>query len=178
METLYEIRTTHNEESFYSLAKMQSDLYGQDQKGKFKKVGYLLIALGGVMFAMFEQSAVAILPVMIGCWLLVLPGNTAKMRAKQMARSLQGKAPVIEYRLGHDGFSVKNDQQQGEADYDSIVNIAEDDRYFYLFINSLTAHVLKKTDFTIGDAATFREFIESRTAMKLKKLQKKKGFMR
>jgi hypothetical protein len=174
MADLYRVETTQNESGFYALAQVQAGLYEAEHNRKLTVFGLLFIAAGGVFYALLKQSAIAVLPVIIGCWLLIWKRTRLKTRAKQMAESLKGRDPLVVYRFDPDGIHIKNAEQQGKASYDSIVNIAENDEYFFLFINESTAHLLRKTDFTLGDAETFAAFIEGRTGLRMNYQQRKK----
>lgn len=168
MEDLYRVNTIHNEDSCIALAQAQRRLYEADRNQKFTVAGYVCIIAGGALFALLHQSAIAFLPVIIGCLLLVSQGTLAKIRAKQMMKSMGGQNLSVDYRFDPDGINIKNAQRQGKAAYSSIVNIAEKDAFFFLFINKSTAHILPKKDFTFGDPASFPAFIENKTGLKMK----------
>jgi len=174
VEDLYRVETTLEESGFQALAQMQSDLYQAERNRRWTVIAYVFIASGAVLFALLRQSAAAFLPVIIGCWLLIWQRNRPRAHARQMAEGMRGRDPSVLYRFSADGFHIRNAQQEGKASYRAIVNAAEDDRYYFLFINEATAHLLRKADFTLGDPAAFAAFIEDRTGLKVTYRQRRK----
>jgi hypothetical protein len=173
MKDTYTVKTKHDENSMHAMAEIQNNIYAGIRKRVLTILGYVLTAAGGVLFVMLRQSAIAFLPVIIGCWLLGSQGTLAKARAKQMIKSIEGRDPWVEYQFDPEGFHIKNAIRQGRTGYDSIVNAAENPEYFFLFINTTTAHVLRKTDFLLGDPASFAAFIENRTGLNMQFYQRK-----
>lgn len=177
MVDLYRVETTQNESGFYALAQIQDGLYEEEHNRRLTVFGFVFIAAGGVLYVLLKQAAIAILPIIIGCWLLIWKRTRVKTQARQMAESIKGRDPSVLYRFASEGFHISTAQQQGGASYDSIVNIVENDEYYFLFIDERTAHLFRKTDFTLGDAETFTAFIESRTGLKMKYQPRKKTIL-
>jgi hypothetical protein len=168
VKDLYRVETRHDETGFYALAEIQNALYETDHNRKLMIAGCACIVAGTALLALARQSAIAFVPIIIGCWILSWQRARGKTRAKQMTESMKGRDPTVAYRFGPDGFHIKNAQQQGRALYDAIVKIAEHDGYYFLFINESTAHLFRKTDFTLGDPETFTDFIEGKTGLRMK----------
>ena len=177
MADLYRIDTTQNESGYYALAQIQGELYGSEHNRRLTVFGIGFIIIGSVLYFILEQSAIAVLPVIIGCWLLIWKRGRVKVQAKQMAESQKGQDLNVVYRFDSGGFHIRNARQHGRASYDSIINLAENEEYYFLFINESTSHLFRKADFTQGDAETFASFIESRTGLKMKYHPRKKRIL-
>lgn len=165
---LYRVETRHDETGFRVLAEIQNALYTPDHNRKLLITGCACIVAGGVLLDLLRQPTIAFVPIIIGCWILIWRRTRGKTRAKQMTESLKGQDPSVVYRFGSNGFHIKNAQQQGKALYDAIVKIAGKDGYYFLFINESTAHLFRKTDFTLGNPETFTDFIEGKTGLTMK----------
>ena len=177
MADLYKVETTQNQNGYYALARIQGELYGSEHNRRLTVFGFGFIVIGSLLYFVLEQSAIAVLPLIIGCWLLIWKRGRVKVQARQMAETLKGQDPNVVYRFDSEGFHLRNARQQGRASYDSIINLAETEEYYFLFINESTAHLFRKTDFTLGDAESFAAFIESRTGLKMKYHSRKKKIL-
>lgn len=60
---------------------------------------------------------------------------------------------------------------EGTIHYDVFLRLVENDKYFFLFIQKYSAHVLPKDQFTQGDPADFSAFIAEKTGLQIERMK-------
>lgn len=69
--------------------------------------------------------------------------------------------------FGENEFTINQpEQKEQHVKYKELSHIYEEEETYYLNINNEELHVLPKEDFTVGDAADFGKFIETKTGKK------------
>ncbi len=72
--------------------------------------------------------------------------------------------------FAENGYHSVTEVGNSDFRYDTIVALAETDRYFVFILSKSHAQVYDKTGFEIGTEEDFRAFIQETTALKLQKI--------
>ncbi len=166
MKLLYIINTKHDEAAYRAYAKVHMDGRVTPAGRVIAALGGLVIAGGGVL-AIVNKGFNILHPVTILLGLVCMfayPLGLWRMRRnlKKHARDLSMN---IDYRFGDDAFSVAWPGQSDTLRYDEITRIVETGEYYFVYTGERMAHILKKTDFTQGDAGSFGRFLEEKTGL-------------
>ena len=70
-----------------------------------------------------------------------------------------------------DCVRASSNLDEGTIQYDVFLRLAENDKYFFLFIQKYSAYVLPKDQFTQGDPAEFGAFIAGKTGLEMKRVK-------
>ena len=74
-------------------------------------------------------------------------------------RSYPDKGQETVFHFTAECFSYQTAVSKAQYSYAVLTALAEDGAYYYLYLNSTYAYVLKKADFVQGDPADFRAFL-------------------
>lgn len=95
------------------------------------------------------------------CWLFY-----GELMGDAIYRKQQGQLET--YCFGEMRFSVRTEQIDYTAGYQTLSDMYENDRIFALFHAPNAAYIIPKACFAEGEAAAFRSFIEEKTGKKIK----------
>ena len=124
-------------------------------------VFYLLTVL--LMFATGHSDtggsmAVSGLPLLV-IFLAVLLFRSGRFVAGLSWKQYKEKGQTVSYRFCEDCFMAYTPVSDQRFYYPVIEAVIETADCFYLFVNTATAHMLRKDRFTEGDPEDFRDFI-------------------
>lgn len=100
---------------------------------------------------------------MIGAWLFVTPDFPSKVRAEGVIQHRGGQKSSVTLTFDGKAIGIGNGQM---IPYTAADRLIEDERYYYIFRDKQTAVMVPKGGVTVGDPASFRDYIEEKTGKK------------
>lgn len=85
-------------------------------------------------------------------------------------RRYKEKGMVLTYEFYDDCFTQQTPVSSGRFDYSILEDILEDQNHYFLFVNSNTAHILRKDSFQEGDPAAFGAWLTGRLGKTIQKI--------
>lgn len=85
-------------------------------------------------------------------------------------RRYKEKGMVLTYEFYDDYFTQQTSVSSSRFDYSILEDILEDQSHYFLFVNSNTAHVLRKDGFQEGDPAAFGVWLAGRLKKTIQKI--------
>ena len=123
----------------------------------FYVLSVVLLYATGDRDTAWSMTGAGILPVFVFALMLVL--RSKGIMAALAWRNYKEKGQPISYRFCEDCFMAYTPASDQRFYYQVIEAVWEDQDAYYLFVSASTAHLLRKTAFTEGGAANFRDFI-------------------
>ncbi|MBQ7492670.1 MAG: YcxB family protein [Clostridia bacterium] len=166
MKLLYIVNTKHDEAAYRAYAKVHMDGRVTPLGRVIAAAGGLVIAAGGVL-AIVNKGFNLLHPVTIllgAVCMFAYPLGLWRM-CRRLLKHAQDLSMNIDYRFGDDAFSVAWPGRSDTLRYDEITRIVETGEYYFVYTGVRMAHILKKTDFTQGDAGSFGRFLEEKTGL-------------
>ncbi|MBR5391102.1 MAG: YcxB family protein [Clostridia bacterium] len=166
MKILYIVNTKHDEEAYRTYAKVHMD-------GRVTPLGRVLAAVGGLVIAGGGVLAIVnkgfnllhLVTILLGLvCVFAHPLGLWRMR-RNLKKRAQDLSMNIDYRFGEETFDVAWPGQSQTLSYSDVRRIVETEKYYFLYTDVRMAHILKKADFTQGDAADFGRFLEEKTRL-------------
>lgn len=161
---IYTAEMKHSAETIRKAAGMQYNTFAFGRKlGQFIASIALLImgAVGG-------KSAIGILCLAAGCFLIVSLDYRPKTVADQICRSFKGKFPQLHYFITASGLRTQNTAE--ETPYSSLIRLIDDGKYLYLYINQATAFMIDKATVNGENGANgLKDYIAGKAGLSWKK---------
>lgn len=141
-----------------------SDRHFRPRRAKLLRRLYLVVAAAflAVSAAGLAAGAGAWLPwlgFLLGVALLVWSLFAYPLAAWAAARGLPRRMNGVHFSFEEEGFTVRNAVETVEHTYSELTDIAEDDRYVFLFLTKQAGYVVDKKNFTTGRAEELRPFL-------------------
>jgi len=133
---------------------------------RFIRVGIALLFLAGGYISR-NIILLSFLFVVMGLVLLTGAFTPYQNNARKMKRQLTNGYPQTEYRFKDNVLIAKNQYVNKEFGYNEVQCVFEDSKYYYLFMNNTSAHMIDKK--TIENAENFGLFLVEKTGCKIKK---------
>lgn len=171
---LFKIKTEYNQKALSAMAKGLRKTVRKKHSRRSHILGWIVAVLGlllslpsGDHFDLSFKTiitwlAVAVIIVAI-LWEDAINGYFA---GKRMLPQLL--TSTVEFT--ENGYHSVTEVGNSDFRYDTIVALAETDRYFVFIFSKSHAQVYDKTGFEIGTEEDFRTFIQETTALKLQKI--------
>ena len=86
-------------------------------------------------------------------------------------RGYNKAAGELTYCFTDEGVEGGSALETAQTRYGAYVKLAENSKYYILYVQKRVAVVLPKADFVQGDAAEFGPFIEEKTGLKIKRVR-------
>lgn len=157
----------HDKETFYRLARVQYRLYGAAGKVFTILCGAALIAA-----ALFWVKSTSFRMVLIffGCWTIscwVLP---EKRTAERLVKAVKGDFPHTCYRFDADVLAATAYGSTTQIPLATICGTYEDAEYWYLFLNSSSAYMVKKNSLQPADPEGFETYLKDKTGCTMERV--------
>lgn len=166
MKMNYIVNTRHSEDAYRVYAKVHMEARATPlTKAVSILVGLFCIA-GGVMAMMNGGFRVLYaITVLVGVLcILSQPLGLWNMR-RRLLKNASNIQQNIDYFFDENGFTVEYAKQKESCRYADVKRIVETADYFFVYTDVRMAHILSKKDFSQGDPATFRSFLEEKTGL-------------
>lgn len=95
--------------------------------------------------------------------------------AEAIWKSYPDKGQETVFRFTAEDFAYQTPVSEARYSYSVLSALAEDGVYYYLYLNSTYAYVLKKADFTEGDPAAFGAFLTRVTGKTVEDHREERG---
>ena len=161
----FTVRTKHSAEAYKTYARVHVDARGGSVMARAVAVllGLLIMAGGVIAIVHSGPGLVFILTIVIG--LLVIFGRPLAIwrTARRLMNSCENPDAVIVYDFGGDGFTFTSPDEGGTVSYGEVDRVFETRNYYFVYVALKMAHILRKSDFTQGDARAFGPFLTEKT---------------
>lgn len=129
-----------------------------------------ILFLGLTMWQFWEGGGfLRFLFLFCGALLILIGGNLFSGNAGPKVPEGENGQPVVNrQRFFDDRLEYSGQQSQGFYQYSQIGRIGEDAGYFFLYVNSNQALILKKSGMTLGTAEQLRQFLMTKAPGRLK----------
>ena len=87
-------------------------------------------------------------------------------------RSRNQKVEGVTLAFCDDGVRISSNLDEGRLQYKAFLRLAENSKYYFLFIQKRSAYMLPKDLFTQGDPAEFGAFIAAKTGLEIKRVKR------
>lgn len=126
-------------------------------------IGFALIAM-----AFFLQLGTALMVICLGlgCWLIVCIDFPSKVKAEGVIQARKGAVSAVTLQFGENSVKVVEGKQSYK--YTAIDRLVEDGNYLFLFCDKQNAVMLDKGTLDPADPKAFKEFIEGKTGKRWK----------
>ena len=163
-----EIYMQHNMTTIKRLADVQYNVFSGWARNLYYLLSLLGILLGfGLIYDFGKPTRYLFLAA--GCILFANIGASASIKADQTLQAIQrqgGKFPLTKMSFSSSGVRVKEEGGQVEAiKYSDFLRLAEDSKYYYLFITKEAAYMVPKEQ--IKDDPAFRSLLKKGSGKKI-----------
>ena len=156
-----EIYMQHSQATVKRLSGVQYNVFSGSARNLYYLLSLLGILLGFGLIYDFG-SPVRYLFLAAGCILFANIGTSASIKANRTLQAIErqgGKFPLTKMSFGSSGVRVKEEDGQAETiKYRDFLRLAEDSKYYYLFITREAAYMVPKEQ--IKDDAAFRSLLK------------------
>lgn len=154
----YTARMKYSPDAIKRLCNVRRNTFEFGKKALTALCSIVVIVMGLLMSASYPM---AILLMVLGCFMLTGLNANARGLADQIIKSYEGKEyPHLQYFFSETG--VTTNEMPEECPYSRIVALIEDKEYLYLFQNKLAAFMIDK-ETVKGNIDGFRKFICDKT---------------
>lgn len=131
-------------------------------------VRFIIGALA-VLAALFLviPTAVRVILLMIGVWLLVAGDFPSKVRAEAIIEKRAGKSSWVKYQFDHSGIRIDSN---GFIPYQNLDKLVYDDKYLYLFVNRQSGVMVPTDDIKPAEPERLKELIAERSGRSFRRL--------
>ena len=161
---VYQVKMQHSKESFTALSHMQYDLFCKSNRIARTVIFVVCVILG----VTYYRAWWGILLIAYGCYLQTSTYSSANHTANKLAARITNEGlpfPASEYIFEDEAMRIINlsDHEEGKAlPYADILRFAENNTYFFLFINNVGGYMIPKEE--LADSVdAFRSFLETKT---------------
>ena len=171
---LFKIKTEYNQKALSAMAKGLRKTVRKKHSRRSHILGWIVAVLGLLLSLPsgdhFDLSFKTIIT-----WVAVAVIIVAMLREDAINGSFARKRMLPQLltstvEFTENGYHSVTEVGNSDFRYDTIVALAETDRYFVFIFSKSHAQVYDKTGFEIGTAEDFRTFIQEITALKLQRI--------
>ena len=157
----YTAKIKHSEDTIKAMAKAQYDCFRS--KSYYFAFAFSIVLLALSVFVTAIPQSVKTIMIAIGCFTVVGLGSPPRQLAKQVIRNLNGKFPVMEYRFGEKSVQLTG-ADTGVLEYKEILQLAQDNKYLYIFIQNRSAYMLERSS-AKPDEEGLKKLVEEKTGL-------------
>lgn len=160
----YTARIDYDSKTSLRLSKMQQRLFNIP----LEITGYVLSAFLIVsVFFLGCNTTSGLLFLAAGCLMITNIDAPAKHRVKQLEKMLKGYVPTMEYTFYGKDFESRTVNEYKRCDYNDLIRIVDDGKYFYLFPNKQSCYMVDLASLMPNDTVGFRKLIEESSGLKV-----------
>lgn len=104
-----------------------------------------------------------VLLILFGAWLLSYVLAPHWLQRQLLWKQYVRKGLAVTYAFGEERLTEQTLVSDQSFDYSLVETVLEDGEHYFLFVDAMSAHILKKQNFIQGDPEEFRTFIEQKT---------------
>lgn len=168
-----------NETQNYYKELLDFQIYASKKSTLICSLIMVAFAIFGIVTCFFDLSIGLFLTMFFGVMAIIFPATmkrTQKKIALKMVRTnyyytdcLRSKYSFLEDEI--DYFELTNENEvRGSAKikYSQIVKVVETNKYFFVYVSSIQAHILQKGGMTKGSAIELSNFLKDKLGEKYK----------
>ena len=160
-EEIYSAGIAYNPERIRRLSLVQYSTFRSGTKFGMMLLAFLLILLG---LSITGRGAVSLVPLAVGSILLASVNFPAHTMAETTIRQYAGRYPDLRYHFSETGICTSQVPQ--EYPYAEVIRLLEDNSYFYIYINTLSAFMVERSSVRgEGGEEGFRSFLSEKTQL-------------
>lgn len=163
MTPIYEVKTKHTEEVLKDFVKFSHRMKSARAPVKMTMLAMCFFMLAYAFQGMIQTYIFAALGVLV----VILMLSTRRIAFGKLAKNDKNyqNQSEIDFVFGHSAFMVKNPEEElrDNIKYGEVTVMYKDDKYYYLNVNNQELFMLPRTDFVLGEADTFEEFLTEKT---------------
>ena len=156
----FQAKLEHDENTIRALCALQHSLANRNRIVLGYVVAVAFLIAGAALAA---NSAIGILMVCAGCWVMVANGMTAERQAKDIISKLKGKFPVVRYRFLDDRIEADFGDNVDAIAYTQVQRLIADSRYCYFYLTSRSVYMFA-TD-SVGNIDETKALLSDRTGL-------------
>lgn len=164
MTPVYEVRTRHTK-------KVLEDFIGFTFKMRNPRMTAMIAVFGVCLYTLAyiarDKKGIWITCLILGTLIIIFAFTRKKIAVSKLAKNdpnYQNQTD-IHFVFGEKEFTVEDAMTDGaeHLKYGEIAYIYADDQYYYISINNEVLHMIPKSDFQLGSAEAFYQFISNKT---------------
>ena len=159
--TVYTAKIKHSEDTIKAMAKAQYECFRS--KSYYVMLVFAIVLLALSVFVSAIPQGVKTLMIVVGCFTVVGLGSPPKQLAKQVINNLKGNFPSMEYRFGEKSVQLTG-ADTGVLEYKEILQLAQDSKYLYIFIQNRSAYMLERSS-AKPDEEGLKELVAEKTGL-------------
>lgn len=150
----------HSKDTILKLSSAQYNVFGIGKKMKILFTGVLVMATA--IITKPGESAFAML-MLLGGWLIMSTALPRKRQEEKLLQKMDGKYPKSRFCFEENEIIVHVGDDARRVPYSTIIAVARDDEYYYLFISRMSAYMFPRV--SVEPTRGIDSFIEEKTGL-------------